>query len=424
MKQVGKNLLFSLVTIIFCVVIIEITCRAFLSPSQKSFGMLFNIELVPFELPSPATPPLMNDRTAWYENLIVNDQKITVGDLWGIARRDPKLGYVPLEATISRNGWWQSNNLGAKARRDTTTGKSSDNQRMLVFGDSYAAGNRVPQEKMWSAVLDSRNTDLDVINFAVDGYGMGQSYLRYLSVRNKLDYDTVVLMFVPSSDLWRDINVRRDLMEWEVYWIMPRFMVEDDTLILVDNPFADLAITTDNEDVIDSSLRKYLASFDRFYFRSKYEDSQLLGWSILYKLWATAYYRLQRREIFDGLFQPESEALLVSQKIFAAMNEEVKAEGKDFVLIILPRDDDLNRMNQDDSFAQMWERMTMSTCSSSFTCIDLSEAMSKLPVSELDQGYDGSHYGPRTNRLIAELIEKKLRLAGAYAKKPNAQIHN
>ena len=108
--------------------------------------------------------------------------------------------------------------------------------------------------------------------------------------------------------------------------------------------------------------------------------------------------------------------MLVSQKIFAAMNEEVKAEGKDFVLIILPRDDDLNRMNQDDSFAQMWERMTMSTCSSSFTCIDLSEAMSKLPVSELDQGYDGSHYGPRTNRVIAELIEKKLRLAGAYAK--------
>ena len=40
---------------------------------------------------------------------------------------------------------------------------------------------------------------------------MGQAFLRYGQIRNTLDYDIVLLMFVPAEDLWRDINTLRSL---------------------------------------------------------------------------------------------------------------------------------------------------------------------------------------------------------------------
>jgi hypothetical protein len=38
---------------------------------------------------------------------------------------------------------------------------------------------------------------MNVANFAVDGYGLGQSYLRFQQVSRELDYDMV--LFVTSS---------------------------------------------------------------------------------------------------------------------------------------------------------------------------------------------------------------------------------
>ena len=140
-------------------------------------------------------------------------KKITIGDLWGYYRNDSLVGYVPLENSISHNRWWQSNNLGARERAETFKEKPKDLSRILAFGDSFTNCSRVSQQETWPYFFGSENQQLEVINFGVDGYSTAQSFLRFQGIREKVDYDLILFMFVPSDDLWRDINVRRDLGE-------------------------------------------------------------------------------------------------------------------------------------------------------------------------------------------------------------------
>ena len=58
--------------------------------------------------------------------------------------------------------------------------------------------------------------------------------------------------------------------------------------------------------------------------------------------------------------------------------------------------------------------MVSSICELDLLCIDLSEDMLRLPKSQLDEGYDGSHYGQDANEQIAELIKERLELEDLY----------
>ena len=40
-----------------------------------------------------------------------------------------------------------------------------------MFGDSFAAGTRLPHEQTWTSQLQALRPDLEVVNFGVDGYG-------------------------------------------------------------------------------------------------------------------------------------------------------------------------------------------------------------------------------------------------------------
>ena len=52
--------------------------------------------------------------------------------------------------------------------------------------------------------------------------------------------------------------------------------------------------------------------------------------------------------------------------------------------------------------------MVETTCAAGFPCLDLSPALLQAPAESLDLGYEGSHYGPRANRLFADLIGRYL----------------
>lgn len=418
-KKAKQNLLVSLAALFFFWLLLEITTRPLITPSANASGSLVGVELPPFKLLPPTTPPASTDHSTWYRGLVVDGQKITIGDLWGFFHKDPLLGYAPQESMISANGWWQSNSLGARARQEIGKLKTRGQQRWLVFGDSFAIGSRVRQEEVWSSILDGKLEDVEVVNFGVDGYGMGQSFLRYQAVKKKVEHDLVLLMFVPSQDLWRDINTRRDLRgNWELYWVMPRFILEQGDLKLIESPFEDAA-TRDRQSIedMDMALRAHLRRYDRFYFESKYEEPGLIGQSILYRLFARAYSNYQDRTLVNSLPDPDSEAFQVSRAIFAAMNDEVKRDGNRFVLVFLPSHYDLWLLEHYASYRTHWAQMVSVGCRLDLICIDLLADMQSVPEDQLDSGYDGTHYGPKANALIAELIRHRLELEGMLAER-------
>jgi len=405
-----RNVGLSLAVTSLLLLTIELVGRILIVPSDNSYGVIFGIELPPYRLRSPFAPPTMTDRSSWYQELVVDERKITVGDLWGIARRDLDLGYAPQEDALSVNGWWQTNSLGARAPAEVTREVAAGQTRIVVFGDSFAVGSRLPHEETWSVQLDLQNDGLEVVNFGMDGYGIAQSFLRYQLVRDKLEHDIVFLMFVPQADLWRDINTRRDLGEnWPVYWVMPRFVISDGGLLLVPDPFGRMSARASGQmSDWDPLLRSHLRAYDRFYFSSRYEQPQIVGDFLLYKLAASAYSGYLERRLMGSLSDLDSEAMSVTHRIVLAMRLEISARGKRFILAFLPTERSLLSGQPRKRHWQRWEEMVTEFCEPDMICIDLAEGMRRASKDEIDKGYDGTHFGPRANRLIAKLIGKKL----------------
>lgn len=287
-------------------------------------------------------------------------------------------------------------------------------RRMLVFGDSFAVGSRVRQEDAWPAVLDTQLRDWEVVSLGVDGYGVGQSCLRYQILAPRVQHDLVLFLFAPREDLWRDVNTRRDLGgDWELYWVMPRFIIEEGELKLVKSPFEEGAGTDSREpDKINQMLQHHLGMYDRFYFGWEHESSPVNGRSILYKLFTKAYGAYRRRKLRTGLLDPGSEALQLSNRIFGTIDREERRRGQHFALIVLPSHRDLELFKRDPSYSDRWRVLVSSVCSRDMVCLDLAKDLQQAPATEMDKGYDGTHYGPRSNQLIGGLIRDHLELSG------------
>jgi hypothetical protein len=390
----------------------EVVVRFEVEPSSHSWGRLNGIELPPLRA-LPLTSA-RSDRNEPFGDLVVDGRSITGGDLFGLFRPDETVGYVPLEDAVSANGWWQSNGLGARSRVPTTPGRTPGLQRILVFGESFTMGSRVRQEESWPYLLERRSSGHEVVNFAVDGYGMGQAFLRYRQVRDQAEHDLVIVGFVPSEDLIRDVNTLRSLLGWDLSDPMPRFVLEDGELELVSAPYrsAEEARRDGPPGAMSARLEQHLVRYDAAYFPDVFEPTPVVGRLVAYKLVARYLHRRRLRRLRAYLLNPESEAARTTHAIFDTMGREITERGQRFLLVYIPSPYDLAQYRRSTDYQARWKRIA-EYCPEGATCIDL---MPDMPEAErLDAGYDGTHYGPRTNDRIAELVADALRLAVAGA---------
>ena len=406
-----------LLSVSFCLVLLlcEAGLRFGLQPSPYSYGRFLGKELPPYRLLPEGPLPLRGDRSEWYEGLIVDGEKITAGDLFGIYREDSLLGFAPRENTVSANGWWQSNNIGVRSREATAPEKPPGVSRLLVFGESFAQGSRVRQEDSWPYILDEGVESLEVLNLAVDGYSMAQAYLRYRLLRREIDYDAVLLMLVPASDLWRDVNIRRDVGGewWGSYISMPRFLLKDGALQLI-RPFPPPEVYTHvrTSPGLADSLKAHLRAYDRFYHDRMYASPVLAKHSLLYKLLLLNWHVYEKKKYRNSLWDTNSEAQQIMRKLFAQMKAAVEQDGKVFILVTLPSYGELLQLASDPGIAERHRKLAAAVAAGGVDCVNLLEALRRIPVAELDSGYDGSHYGPKGNRQIARLIRQHLMRQG------------
>jgi hypothetical protein len=403
------KLLVPLATCLLCMILFEIAGRYLIEPDATAYGTLFGRRLPPFAIiPRESPPP--TDREAWFDDLVVDGRRITRGDLGGYQRFDPVLGFTNEIDRRSVNGWWQSNNVGARLRRPLTREVAEGVTRALVLGDSFAHGSRVRQEDAWPNILDARDDHLEVVNLGVDGYGMGQAYLLYRRMRERLEHQLVVLMFVPKADLWRDINTLRELHhDWQLYQVLPRFVLENDELRFIpplyDNPND---LSQQNRPQVSEKLRIHLHKYDRFYFSAVHDDRWPIRYSIILKLGAQVYYSFWKQRLIASLFDVDAEAVGVSKRIFAQMADDVVRRGQRLLIVILPTHHDLRRMRNRPAFIDSWDAMVRAVCPERVRCLDLRPELIRIPDRELDRGLDHTHYGPRANHHIARLIEPLL----------------
>lgn len=79
--------------------------------------------------------------------------------------------------------------------------KPPDRTRVLMLGDSIAYGAGVKDDETFSALLEGRRPQLDVVNLAVGGYGTDQELIQLTQEGLRYRPDVVILNFCLFSDV-------------------------------------------------------------------------------------------------------------------------------------------------------------------------------------------------------------------------------
>jgi hypothetical protein len=129
-------------------------------------------------------------------------------------------GDVPFEVTI--------NSQGLRGTREYAEQPPDGIQRILVFGDSTIFGEEVDDHESVPAILETRMTGVEVLNFGVHGYGMGQVALRLEEEGFALEPDLVVVVYL-------DYDFLRDRLP-NFFHAKPTFQLEDGALRVANVP--------------------------------------------------------------------------------------------------------------------------------------------------------------------------------------------
>ena len=55
-----------------------------------------------------------------------------------------------------------------------------------------------------------------------------------------------------------------------------------------------------------------------------------------------------------------------------------------------------------------WKNMISEICSDGIDCVDMMEEFQSAPPESFDSGYDNTHFGPKTNSMIADMLTQKV----------------
>lgn len=102
------------------------------------------------------------------------------------------------------------NSSGFRCNREFVPGRQPGIRRVLVFGDSFTAGDGVANEKRYTDLLESQIPHLEVYNFGLPGTGTDQQYLVYRELAAGIDHDVLLISVLVE-------NIRRVAARFRLY---------------------------------------------------------------------------------------------------------------------------------------------------------------------------------------------------------------
>ncbi len=122
--------------------------------------------------------------------------------------------------------------------REYSLAKPEGVYRILVLGDSFAEGLRVPMDATFHSILEEElnaaGKRVEVINAGVAGWGTDQELLFYREIGRKYKPDMVLLAFFPGNDIMNNAIALESKNFGGVK--KPYFLLEDGQLVLHNQP--------------------------------------------------------------------------------------------------------------------------------------------------------------------------------------------
>lgn len=121
----------------------------------------------------------------WYPKMMILDEQLG----WRHARNVSKVftNEDGTKALVVQNG---NGHRGTEYAGE----RSKDKIRIMFLGDSFTEGSQVNEEELFTTILERANSNWEVINAGVGGYGTVQEYLYLMNEGLRFNPDLVVLM--------------------------------------------------------------------------------------------------------------------------------------------------------------------------------------------------------------------------------------
>lgn len=380
-RRIAAALAALVVSLLACELVLRVATR------REESGQLWlgSLRLLPYQLP--------------LDVVRANLDKLREGETF--LGWDADLGWAPRPNARSATGPFAVNGAGIRSARETSEIAAPGTLRIAAFGDSFTFGDEVGPDETWEAALEralvERGVAAEVLNFGVNAYGVDQAYLRWRRDGRRFRPDVVLLGFQPENVL-RDRNVFRPLYfaGTEVPLSKPRFVVRGDALELKNAPVLPVEqVLPALETMPSHPLFAYEA------FHAPYEQH----WWLASRLLAFAASAPLARASVQFRLEPEGREL--ARRLVARFAADVAADGAAFLVVHLPRRDDLAARR---AGHEVWYDALLRDDLAPLGVADPTAGVATVePALFAPRG----HYSPALNAIVgAVLAEPVLRAAG------------
>ena len=333
-----------------------------------------------------------------------------------------KTNYTVFSSTlgwsIKQNGYsklYKSNSQGLRSNREYELTPPHGIFRITTFGDSFTHCDDVNNNETWQAIIESYQSNLEVLNFGVPGYGLDQAYLRYLEDGSQYESHITLIGFM-SENIYRNVNTFRPFYykTTGIPLAKPRFLIDNNELSFIPNYFNEVneynsLLNTPKEVLYELGINDYY--FDKKYrsFNKKYLYSDLDGSPtvqfaiILQNLIRKKIHKKDTGIVTDNYYNKKSEAFIITKRIFDKFYNEVIENNSIPIIVIFPDKNDIARFQRDKT--KKYAPLLSYFDSMDYKYIDLLDVLKNADIEEL---FVTTHYSPDGNRFIAKNIYNSL----------------
>jgi len=116
-----------------------------------------------------------------------------------------------------------TNSRGVRGSREYPLERSGDTDRFVVLGDSFTFGDEVSDQETYSALLENREQNREVVNLGIIGYAHDQMLLKLKTEGVAYKPDLLILGFL-------GMDMERNMLSFKDY-LKPSFELKDGQLM-------------------------------------------------------------------------------------------------------------------------------------------------------------------------------------------------
>src|SRR6185295_17067690 len=169
--------------------------------------------------------------------------------MWrSVTQHHPRIGYTFIPCIKARVTLPQEkscylikvNSSGFRCEHEFVKGKPEGTSRVLLFGDSFTAGDGVSNKQRYGDLIEQKIPNTEVYNFGLPGTGTDQHYLAYQEYATGIEHDLLILG-VTVENIGRVAARFRPYLNEEgetVIYAKPYYELESGGLVLRNVPVA------------------------------------------------------------------------------------------------------------------------------------------------------------------------------------------